>query len=53
METAAALDTDDLVRKLPFLSKQIKSEQQKKALQKYFMDKVREREGACCVGKYM
>lgn len=40
MESTHELDIEDFVKKLPFISKSIKNDQQKMAVQRYFKDKV-------------
>ena len=40
MESTSELDVEDFVKKLPFVSKSIKNDQQKLAVQRYFKDKI-------------
>ncbi|KAF6023187.1 hypothetical protein EB796_018520 [Bugula neritina] len=40
VESTSELDVEDFVKKLPFVSKSIKNDQQKLAVQRYFKDKI-------------
>ena len=41
VQSTEELDMEDFIKKFPVVSKAIKNDQQKQAIQKYFKDKVR------------